>query len=153
MDRHDEDLMTGCYHEDGVAAYGSTIVHGPEHGRWSNSAHAGRFRLHAHHITNHTCEIDGDAAYCESYAIAVFLSGDQRRASCVSSRYIDQLERRDGRWRIVVRRALTDIAVEGDASFLGAFRGRPVDEKEFWTKHELSYQRPIDLSVPSPPWH
>lgn len=153
MDRHDKELMTSCYHEDGVAAYGSTLVSGPEHGDWSNSAHSGRFSLHAHHITNHTCEIEGDLAYCESYAIGAFLSPDHRRASYVSARYIDQLERRDGEWRIVVRRAMTDIALEGDASFLGAFRGQPVDEEENWTKKDLSYQRPVDLSVPSPRWH
>jgi hypothetical protein len=106
-----------------------------------------------HHITTHTCDIEGDVAYAESYAIGVFLSPDQTRASYVTARYVDQLERRDGVWAIVKRRAMTDIAAEGDASFLGAFRGRPVEEEEFWTKRDLSYQRPIDLSVPSPAWH
>ena len=153
VDRHDAELVTSCYHEDGVAAYGSTIVSRPEHADWSNSVHSERFSLHAHHVTNLTCEIEGDVAYCESYAIGVFLSEDHQRASYVSARYVDQFERRDGEWKILVRRAMTDIAVEGDASFLGAFRGRPVQARDFWTKEDLSYQRPIDLTVASPAWH
>jgi ketosteroid isomerase-like protein len=152
VDRHDADLMNSCYHEDGVAAYGGTIVEARDHSEWSNSAHQGRFSLHLHNITTHTCEIEGDVAYAESYVIATFLSADQTRASMVSARYIDQLERRNGEWKIAVRRATTDIAVEGDASFLGAFRGRPV-EPEFWNKDDVSYQRPVDLSVPTPRWH
>jgi hypothetical protein len=99
VDRHDTELLASCFHEDGAAAYGGTIVPAREHADWSNSAHAERFSLHAHHITNHICEIDGDVAYCESYNIAVFLSKDQRRASCVTARYIDELERRSGEGR------------------------------------------------------
>lgn len=153
VDRHDAELMESAYHEGAQARYGSNVIPKSEHANWSNSAHSERFRLHAHHITNITCDIDGDVAHCESYNIGVFLSEDQKRTSFVSARYVDLLERRDGEWRIVQRRAMTDIAIEGDASFLGAFRGRPVDEREFWTRADLSYQRPIDLSVPSPAWH
>jgi len=152
VDRHDAELMDSCYHGDGVAAYGATIVPAREHSQWSKEAHRDRFTLHAHNITTHTCEIDGDVAYCESYVLGAFLSPDQKRTSLVGGRYIDQLERRDGEWKIAVRRAMTDLAVEGDASFLGAFRGRPV-EPEFWSKDDVSYQRPVDLSVPSPRWH
>jgi SnoaL-like protein len=152
VDRHDAELLDSCYHEDGAAAYGATVVPAREHSEWSNTAHGGRFALHGHHLTTHTCEIDGDVAYAESYVIGTFLSADQTRASFVAARYIDQLERRDGEWRIAARRAMTDIALEGDASFLGAFRGRPV-EPEHFTRDDLSYQRPVDLSVPSPRWH
>jgi hypothetical protein len=153
VDRHDAELMNSSYHEDGLAAFGSARIPAAEFGEWSKTAHAGRFRLHMHNITTHTCEIEGDVAYCESYCIAVFLSPDQRRTSLVASRYLDQLERRDGEWKIVSRRAVTDIAAEGDASFLGAYRGRPVEEDVFWTRNDPSYQRPIDLSGSIPGWH
>ena len=154
VDRHDADLVTSCYHDDAfVGGHGARLIPGPEYGEWSNGAHANRFSHHAHHISTATCEIDGDTAYCESYVIGSFLAQDQQRASFVSARYIDQLERRDGEWRILARRAITDIAIEGDASFLGAFRGQAIDPKQFWTKDDLSYQRPIDLQVAGPPWH
>jgi hypothetical protein len=153
VDRHDAELTSGCYHPDGVARYGSTTIPGPEHGQWSNEAHTGRFRLHLHHVTTHTCEIDGDVAHCESYVIGTFLSPDQRRASMVSGRYFDRLERRDGIWRIAVRRTVVDICVEGDASFLGAFRRTEIDERDFWSRRDLSYQRPLDVETPAPAWH
>jgi hypothetical protein len=153
VDRHDVELTNACYHSDGVARYGSTVIPGPEHGQWSNEAHTGRFALHLHHITTHNCEIDGDVAYCESYVVGTFLSPDQRRASMVSGRYFDQLERRDGAWRIAVRRTVVDICLEGDASFLGAFRGSEIDVRDFWSRRDLSYQRPLDVETPAPAWH
>jgi hypothetical protein len=152
VDRHDVELANSCYHPDGAARFGSTTVAGAEYGEWADEDHR-RFGLHMYNITTHTCEIDGDVAYCESYCIAVFLSQDQRRASLVTARYIDQLERRDGVWRIALRRATTDIAAEGDASFLGAYRGKPVEHDVFWTTNDPSYQRPVDLTRSVPGWH
>jgi hypothetical protein len=153
VDRHDVELINSCYHEDGLARYGPAVVPGPEHGDWSNNVHDGRFRLHLHNITTQNCEIDGDVAFCESYVLGAFLAPDQKRASLVSGRYFDQLERRDGEWKITVRRTVVDICVEGDASFLGAFRGREIDESDFWSKKDLSYLRPLDVETPVPAWH
>lgn len=153
VDRHDAELTSSCYHPDGVARYGPAIVPGPEQGTWSNEAHAGRFGLHLHNITTHTCEIDGDVAYTESYVIGAFLSPDQQRTSLVSGRYFDQLERRDDAWRITVRRTVVDICIEGDAAFLGAFRGTQVEETDFWSRNDISYLRPLDVDTPVPAWH
>jgi ketosteroid isomerase-like protein len=154
VDRHDAELMTSCYHEDAVVKHGNRdeLVRGSEYGVWSNAAHDGRFALHSHNITNMNCEIDGDVAYCESYVITAFLSADQKKTAMVTGRYVDQLERRNGVWKIAVRRAFLDIALDGDASYLGVFRGKPIDHNEFWTHDDVSYQRPIDLSTPSPQW-
>jgi hypothetical protein len=153
VDRHDVELMNSCYHEDGVARYGPAVVPGPQHGRWSNNAHTGRFGLHLHSIATQNCEIDGDTAYCESYVLATFLSPDQKRASLVAGRYFDQLQRLGGEWKIAVRRTVIDICLEGDASFLGAFRGREIDESDFWSKKDPSYRRPLDVETPVPGWH
>lgn len=153
VDRHDAKLMESAYHPDGVARFGPTIVAAADYGEWSNEAHAGRFGLHLHHITTHNCELDGDVAHCESYVLGTFLSPDQQRASVVSGRYFDRLERRDGEWRIVVRRTVIDICAEGDASFLGAFRGTQVEEDDFWTQKDISYLRPLDAETPVPAWH
>lgn len=153
VDRHDAALVSDTYHPDGVARYGPTIVPGPEHGEWSNEVHGERFGLHAHHVTTHSCEIDGDVAHSESYLLGVFISPDQQRASIVSGRYLDRLERRDGEWRIAVRRTVIDVCVEGDASFLGAFRGAEIDESYFWSREDISYLRPLDIETPVPSWH
>jgi len=153
VDRHDVALMNGCYHEDGVARYGPAVVRGSEYGDWSNGAHQGRFGLHLHSIGTQNCDIEGDVAYCESYVLGTFLAPDQLRASLVAGRYFDQLERRDGEWKIAVRRTVVDICVEGDASFLGAFRGTQVDESDFWSERDMSYRRPLDVETHVPAWH
>ena len=154
VDRHDEQLMNSCYWEDGIARYGPAIVAGPEYGAWSNGAHDGRFKLHSHHITTfNVTDLQNDVAYVESYVLAAFLSPDQQRASLVSGRYFDQLTKRDREWRIAVRRTVIDASVEGDASFLGAFRGTEVDPEDFWSKKDMSYRRPLDVETPVPGWH
>jgi hypothetical protein len=92
-------------------------------------------------------------AYVESYNLCVFLSADQKRTSVVTGRYIDQVERRDGKtWKIAKRRGFIDIVIEGDASYMGNFRGEPIDPKQFWSTADPSYERPVDLNTPSPQW-
>lgn len=155
VDRHDAQLMTGSFHPDAEVKHGnrSEFVRGAEYGKWSNGAHeGGRFALHSHNITNINVEIDDDTAWAESYVITFFLAADEKHTAVVAGRYVDELERRDGDWRITKRRAFLDIAGDAPASYLGNYRGRPIDPREFWTKDDVSYQRPIDLSTPSPQW-
>ena len=64
-----------------------------------------------HHLTTQTIRIDGDTAGAETYSIGVHspLAGGEARRMLSSGRYIDRLERRDGEWRIIHRRAITDM--------------------------------------------
>ena len=57
-DRHDVELMTSVYFEDGVDEHGAVVKLGPEYGEWANAAHEAVFADHLHNITTHTCEID-----------------------------------------------------------------------------------------------
>ncbi|MET0546943.1 MAG: nuclear transport factor 2 family protein [Caulobacterales bacterium] len=150
-DRHDSDLLTGAYHEDGVDEHGPVLNLGPKYAAWANAAHAERFSLHTHNITTHTCEIDGDVAYAESYVIACLLTPDETTAIYVSARYVDQLEKRDGVWRILIRRTINDVMMSGDASLLKneGFRGYP---KGLWSKDDLSYHRPLVAQSPTEVW-
>jgi hypothetical protein len=151
VDRHDVELVRSCYHEDAVDEHGRQLIPGPGYGDWANAAHEEIFTLHAHNITSMNCEIDGDVAYCESYVIGAFLLKDQQRGMFVSGRYVDQLERRDGEWRIVTRRCPIDAVVEGEASLLQLPDARG-GLKGVWTTDDVSYQRPLDLDVPGPRW-
>ena len=97
-DRHDAELMNSCFWDDGVDEHGQFVTPGPEYGSWANTVHTAGYLLHMHNITNHTCEIDGDTAHCESYVIGALLPRSAPgRAKFVSGRYLDRLERRDGR--------------------------------------------------------
>jgi hypothetical protein len=150
-DRHDVELMTSCFHEDGIDEHGAEVNPGPRYAEWANAAHSAGFELHAHNITTHICELDGDVAYCESYVIGAFVMKGGDKASFASGRYVDQLERRNGEWRISVRRTVIDVVIEGDAPWL-RWPGSGTFPKGVWSKDDLSYQRPLDLTVPGPRW-
>lgn len=151
-DRHDADLMVSCFHDDGVDEHGDFVTAGPDYGEWANTIHSAGFFLHAHNITNHTCEIDADVAHCESYVIGALLPRDRPgRGQFVSGRYVDKLERRDGRWRIAVRRTVIDVAIEGDARW----PENPIAAtmlKGVWDEEDISYRRPLTIDSPAPRW-
>lgn len=150
-DRHDPGLVSAAYHPDGVDEHGSAVNPGPEYAEWANSTHAATSSVHTHHITTHTCEIDGDTAHAESYVIVVLLGHDGRSAQVIAGRYLDRLERRDGGWRIVVRRSTVETMFAADASML---------QSSFFTKagylvgtrdqSDLSYERPLSIETPAP---
>jgi hypothetical protein len=117
-DRHDADLITAAYHPDGIDEHGRVTNLGVEYGDWANRTHSATSQVHTHNITTHTCEIDGDTAHAESYAIAILLSLDGRTAQVISGRYVDRLERRDGQWAIAVRRSTVEVMFLADASVL-----------------------------------
>ena len=152
-DRHDVDLLTGAYHEDGVDEHGHAINPGPKYAAWANAIHAAGSRLHTHNITTHTCEIDGDVAHCESYVIVSLLDNNEKTARMISGRYIDRLERRAGRWKIALRRATVDVVLAGDASILKhpAFTAQGYT-KGIRDKRDVSYQRPLSLDETPERW-
>ena len=150
-DRHDVDLITAAYHPDGVDEHGHAINAGPQYGAWANATHAETSRVHTHNITTHSCEIDGDTAHAESYVIVVLIGIDGKSAQFITGRYIDRLERRDGQWRIVVRRSTVEGMFLGDARVLQSSffteKGYLVGTRD---RSDLSYQRPLSVDSPAP---
>ena len=78
---------------------------GPGIRQLANASHASTSLTHTHNVTTHLCEIEGDVAHAESYVIVVLLGRNGKTAQFISGRYLDRLERRDGAWRIAVRRS------------------------------------------------
>jgi hypothetical protein len=153
-DRHDAELLTDVYHSDGIDEHGATVNPGPAYGEWANRTHELAAQAHLHHITTHTCEIEGDTAHAESYVLGAMLSPDGKTASILSGRYLDRLERRDGRWRLALRRCTVEVGWNADASFLQTkFFARAGFLKGTWDRTDLSYTRPLTLeSEPAPRW-
>jgi NAD(P)-dependent dehydrogenase (short-subunit alcohol dehydrogenase family) len=151
-DRHDTGLMNSCFWDDGVDEHGQFVTAGPDYGDWANGTHSAGYFLHMHNITNHTCEIDGDTAHCETYVIGAMLPRSKAgRATFVSGRYLDRLERRGGEWRILVRRTTIEVESEGDANW----PDNKICEtfpKGAWDTGDLSYARPLRLDSPSLFW-
>jgi hypothetical protein len=150
-DRHDIDLITSAYHGDGVDEHGHAINIGPEYGAWANATHAKTSRVHTHNITTHTCDIDGATAHAESYAIVVLISPDGKSAQLITGRYIDRLERRDGQWRIAIRRSTVEGMFLADARVLQSSffteKGYLVGTRD---RNDLSYERPLSMDTPAP---
>jgi hypothetical protein len=109
VDRFDRALAVSAYHPGALDDHGHYV--GPAEGL-IDSAFELHGRLHRrtqHHITNHYCELAGDTAHTESYYFCYMLNRAAPFYSLASGRYIDRLERRDGRWGIVARVCTVDI--------------------------------------------
>lgn len=152
-DRHDAELITSTYHEDGIDEHGHAINVGSQYAEWANAIHAAGSQLHLHNITTHLCEIEGDTAHCESYVLVGLLNHDGKTARLINGRYIDRLERRNGAWKIALRRTTVDLLLLGDASILQS----PIFIEQGYTKgmrdrSDVSYQRPLTLENPVTRW-
>jgi hypothetical protein len=140
LDRLDRELALSAYHP------GATDDRGPHVGTaeafmdWVFPELA-KWRGTAHSITNISVEIDGDVAHAESYITYHTFSSDERGVIFGMARYIDRLERRDGRWAIAHREALID-----HRSRLEALPMRPTVLTGRRDKQDRSYARPFDIT-------
>ncbi|MCX4091952.1 nuclear transport factor 2 family protein [Nocardia sp. alder85J] len=150
-DRHDAELISSAYHPDASDQHGNATNTGADYADWANAAHAATSQVHTHNITTHSCEIDGDTAHAESYSIVVLLGADGRTAQFVSGRYLDRLERRNGHWRIALRRSTVEVMFTADARVLHSpfFTGQGYPKGTRDTG-DLSYQRPLQADSPAP---
>lgn len=146
-DRFDVDLLTAAYHPDGIDEHGASAINkGPDYAEWANAIHAQGSELCLHNITTHNCEIDGDTAHSESYVLVGLLNPDGKSVRFINGRYVDRLEKRDGSWKIALRRCTVDLLIAGDASILempqfkaGGYIKGDRDARD------VSYQRPLSL--------
>jgi SnoaL-like domain len=152
-DRHDVSLLTSTYYHDGMDEHGKMRIPGPEYAAWANGVHGATSQAHLHNITTHTCTIDGDEAHSESYVLVALLSKDGRSPTLMCGRYVDRLERRDGTWKLAVRRATVELAFSADASLL---------QSEFFKNQrfvrgtrdcsDISYERPLAIDTAATRW-
>ncbi|OBK64268.1 hypothetical protein A5653_23240 [Mycobacterium colombiense] len=151
-DRHDTELMASVYFENGVDEHGPVVKPGPEYGDYANQAHSTVFEDHLHNITTHTCDINGDEAHCESYVIGAMRVKNANTVLLMGGRYLDRLERRDGVWKIAVRRCTVEWTMNGDCSVLAA-GGVKGFIKGKWDRTDPSYLRPLRVdSEPVDRW-
>lgn len=141
-DRQDSGQIAGCWWEDGVDEHGPIITHAPDYPARANAGHASNFNMTSHNITNHLCEIDGDVAYCESYVIGglYWLSGE--RTTLAFGRYLDQLERRGGEWRLKTRRCTIEMSADTNGAWVHSNNVKGF-LKALWSKDDPSYERPF----------
>lgn len=140
VDRHDEELIATVFHADAVDNHGAFVGRVPHFIEWVNGLHEARCISHSHNITCHIHEINGDVAHAESYICWVLSLRDGRTVHVGSGRYLDRLERRNGEWRISLRRVVTELRFNADAA---AFEAIERSAHGTWDRNDPSYQRPI----------
>lgn len=150
-DRHDTELTASCYWPEGADEHGPVPISAADYPDSANQGHAAAFGMNQHNLANHTCEIQGDTAYCETYVIGAFLSHDDTTCTFAAGRYMDQMEKRNGEWRILWRRSTVETATQTDAGWLQnpAVKGflRSVRSRE-----DISYHRPYVVGGPGARW-
>lgn len=140
IDRHDDALMASAYHPDATDDHGAFIGSGEAFVEHANRVHAQNWVCHQHYVTNQVIDLDGDTAHCESYFLAVLKRPD---GVCdqVGGRYIDRIDRRDGKWAVADRICMVEWNVEARAD------AAPLDASIFvsgtWDKSDPSYRRPL----------
>lgn len=144
-DRQDVGQINSCWWEDGVDEHGPIITGAIEYAQRANAGHRAGFNMTSHNITNHLCEIDGDTAHCESYVIGGLFWKDGKKTTLACGRYLDRLERRNGEWRLLVRRCTIEMTIDGSAEWVYS---EPVKGflKARWDGEDPAYDRPY---VPS----
>jgi hypothetical protein len=79
------------------------------------------------------------------------IAPDGKTAQFISGRYMDLLERRDGQWRITIRRSTVEGMFIADARvLLSPFfteKGYLVGTRD---RTDLSYDRPLSMDTPAP---
>jgi len=141
IDRLDRALVRSAYHDDAVDDH--LGYSGPVEGflDWAFEYHSGQAR-HQHYITNHSVDLDGDTAHAETYFMVVMTERQPDAPLTVfGGRYVDRLERRDGRWAIVVRRCLPEWATNPASLFPPD--GNSIGGTVARDRTDASYQRPL----------
>ncbi len=102
VDRGDPDLIRSVHHPDAFFDHGNFAGAPEDFVKWLLPFHDEGQISTQHHLTSHSCELDGDTAHAETY----FLFNARNRDETVwlaGGRYIDRFERRNGEWKIAMR--------------------------------------------------
>jgi hypothetical protein len=141
LDRFDRALVASAYHPGAIDDHGHFVGPAEQFIDVAIALHTKYHRRTQHCIANHLCEIDGDTAHAESFYLFRSLNAKAPFFSWSTGRYIDRLERRDGRWGIVARICTVDIFDDNDDP-----AGNKLDGTHFAAtrdKSDPSYLRPL----------
>jgi len=159
IDRLDRELLIAVYHPDAVDDHG-VFVGGPEEfADWAIAMHTKTHLSHQHCVLNYTVDLDGDVAHTETYYMFVGMNREGRPLAVSGGRYVDRLEKREGRWAIAARVCVRDWApldeipetldaaamtvVKGlDDATVARLRSGAQPRRD---RSDVSYQRPLEV--------
>lgn len=147
VDRLDAELLTSAYHPDAIDDHGLFVGTPDAFAAYFIAFHGENQTATQHIITNHHCELDGETAHCETYWLFAGMNREGPELSLGGGRYIDRMERREGRWAIAARKCLYDWQGKpGDYSLppevLETMRGAGAATRD---RDDASYERPLRI--------
>ena len=108
VDRFDRELILSAFHADALDEHGKFVGNPEEFVDWALGQHGAAHLSHQHLILNHRCDLDGTTAHTETYFMFVSMNKSGKPVTMGGGRYVDRLERREGRWAIAARVCLRD---------------------------------------------
>ena len=146
IDRFDREMFLSAYHPDAVIDAGHNVSDPASTFDGGEALHEAGQDATLHHLTNHTCEIDGDTAHAETYFLYVGRNKDGSNWSA-GGRYNDRLERRGGQWRIAFRYTIIEWSGMIEQTQVPLFTGLPDDGQANGvpsrSRQDPSYRRPL----------
>jgi hypothetical protein len=133
-DRRDAELIRGCYWPDATVDFGIFAGGFDDYLAWVVPG-SPAVVVTQHILGQSLIELAGDRAGAETHVVAYHRvdTGAEHRDLCLSGRYLDRLERRDGDWRIAERTMLYDWQQDLGASvdWSGGLMGMPLRAGHF----------------------
>jgi ketosteroid isomerase-like protein len=159
IDRLDRDLLISVYHDDAIDDHGVFVGTPAQFANWAIAMHTATHLSHQHCIFNFTCDLDGDVAHTESYYMFVGMNRAGTPLAMSGGRYIDRMEKRDGRWAIAARVCVRDwapldeIPQSLDASAMTVVKNLDEATRQLMRtgaqprrdRSDVSYQRPLTI--------
>ena len=152
MDRLDRDLVIDAFHPDAKDDHCVIVGNREDIADNGMTMHRAENRKTHHCLTNHYCELDGDTAHTETYFV-YFGAQEEGPTDVLGGRYLDDLERRDGEWRISRRlcfiewsSSLPEGASTGTSASLGALEAM-TDPRSRRSREDASYIRPLPVKA------
>jgi hypothetical protein len=147
-DRQDVEQIAGCWWDEGVDEHGASVTYAPQYPEKANKGHYMNFNMTSHNITNHICDLQGDTASCESYVMGGLFWLNGKVTTIAWGRYLDQMEKRNGEWRILTRRCTIEMTGDTDGTWLYSQNIKGF-LKPIWGKDDPSYERPYTMKPAS----
>ena len=118
IDRLDPSIFDRIFTEDAVLIFGEQAFKGREEIKRTTGIAREMFQKTLHYMVNHLAEIDGDRGTTETYCLAQQITHDAAPINVIwYLRYLDEVVRSGGKWRIKRRELIVEFNTRHAATF------------------------------------
>ena len=143
IDRRDWELLASAYHDDAIDQHGDVVGTRDEIVEYIRNVMKD-WDYSVHFLDLNNLEIDGKTAHAESYVLFTQQRVDGGGLDFGGGRYLDRLEKRNGKWGIVVRRVVIDWSSRAETLMFGDVLSYRLGT---WDRNDPSYQRPLTVDA------